>query len=647
VSAVWLISIRRFFFERRIFVLMNFVRVWHLRRSICVMMAAWLVLPLLMNAQGAAPRMTKVDPPNWWAKMPKLMLLVQGENLSGARFRVSDARLRVEKTKVSANGHWAQLWLSASPVKAETVTITAEAGGGKTTLPFTFAARRKSDDGFAGFSSKDVMYLIMTDRFADGDASNNGVGYDRAKPRGWHGGDLRGITQHLDYLQDLGVTTVWITPVYQNHEDQSYHGYGATDMYAVDEHFGTLEDFKALADALHKRGMKLVLDTVPNHVGAAHVWVEDSPEPDWFHGTKADHRKAQGDFKPLTDPHAPWLTQRDVTEGWFANVLPDLNQENATVAQYLTQNAVWWIEQAGLDGLRLDTFPYVGREFWQGFHGEIHSLYPRVTTVGEIFNPDATIVSAFAGGVTRNGVDTGLDTPFDYPGYFGLRDVLLHGAPMSKLAEVLRLDALYPHPERLVPFEGNHDTPRFLGEAGATPAKLKLAFAILATLRGMPQIYSGDEIAMMGGEDPDNRRDFPGGFGAQDDGQNAFVSDSRTSVQKEMHDWVKGLLAMRRAHGALLTGEQQVLQPGVDTIAYVRGKNLRWGCPASEGEGRVLVVVNKGDKAETLDLSMSHTALAECHKASALWGTEGGVEIKGDALHVVISPGSVEIVSVN
>ncbi len=310
------------------------------------------------------------------------------------------------------------------------------------------------------------MYLIMTDRFADGDGSNNGAGYDRAKPRGWHGGNLRGIAQHLDYLQDLGVTTVWITPVYRNHGDQSYHGYGATDMYAVDEHFGSLEDFKALADALHKRGMKLVLDTVPNHVGPAHVWVEDSPEPDWFHGTKGNHREAQGDFKPLTDPHAPWLTQRDVTEGWFANVLPDLNQENAAVAQYLTQNAVWWIEQAGLDGLRLDTFPYVGREFWRGFHAEIHSLYPRVRTVGEVFNPDATITSAFAGDVTRNGVDTGLDTPFDFPTYFGLRDVSLHGAPMSKLAEVLRLDALYPHPERLVPFEGNHDTRRFLSEAG-------------------------------------------------------------------------------------------------------------------------------------------------------------------------------------
>src|SRR5258708_34756640 len=180
-------------------------------------------------------------------------------------------------------------------------------------------------------------------------------------------------------------------------------------------------------------------------------------------------------------------------------MLPDLNQENPAVAQYLTQNAVWWVEEAGLDGLRIDTFPYVGREFWRGFHAELHGLYPRLTTVGEVFNPDATITSAFAGGVTRNGVDTGLDTPFDFPTYFALRDVFLHNAAMTKLTAVLRLDALYPHPERLIPFLGNHDTERFMGEPGATMAKLKLAFTVLLTMGGMPRCYSGDEVAMAGG----------------------------------------------------------------------------------------------------------------------------------------------------
>ncbi len=309
------------------------------------------------------------------------------------------------------------------------------------------------------------MYLIMTDRFADGDTTNDGTPAEHAaelaKPRGWHGDDLRGIEQHINYLQDLGITTVWITPVYQNHGPESYHGHGATDMYSVDEHYGTLDDLKSLAASLHAHNLKLVLDTVPNHVGATHEWVYDPPEPTWFHGTAAHHTIAQGNFSPLTDPHAPWRDQQNVTEGWFANVLPDLNQENPAVSRYLIQNAIWWTEQAGLDGLRLDTFPYIARPFWHNFHAQIHTLYPRLTTVGEIFNPDPIITSPFAGGVTRNGFDTGLYTPFDFPTYHALHDIFLHDAPMSKLAEVLRLDSLYPHPERLVPFIGNHDTTRF------------------------------------------------------------------------------------------------------------------------------------------------------------------------------------------
>lgn len=609
-----------------------------------VLIAAALCFPAGMFAQqvvaDAAPVMTKIDPPNWWAGMPKPMLLIEGEHLGGAQFSLGDSTLRLERTYVSENGHWAELWLSDSPASPETISVVARNDSGRAEMPFTFAAPREDRDGFAGFTSKDVMYLIMTDRFADGDLTND-AGDDRSKPRGWHGGDLRGIMQHLNYLQDLGVTTVWITPVYQNHEDGSYHGYGATDMYAVDEHFGSLADLKALADALHKRGMKLVLDTVPNHVGPAHVWVDDPPEPGWFHGTKAHHRRAQGDFKPLTDPHAPWLEQRDVTEGWFADILPDLNQEDATVARYLTQNAEWWIEETGADGLRLDTFPYVGREFWHGYLGEIHALYPHLTAVGEVFNPDATITSSFAGGVTRNGMDTGLDTPFDFPSYFALRDVFLHGAPMSKLTDVWRLDALYPHPERLVPFVGNHDTVRFMGEPGATPAKLKLAFAVLLTMRGMPQIYSGDEIAMTGGGDPDNRRDFPGGFAESTSGEvksdrpNAFVAASRTLAEADMHDWVKSLLDVRHSHPALMTGEEQVLRADTDLLVYVRGSALQQGCSANVGE-RVVVVVNKSDRAETFAMPVDHTALEHCGEEQLLLGYGASFHIEGDNARVTI-----------
>jgi len=586
----------------------------------------------------ARPSIVKIDPPNWWATMPKPMLLIEGQHLDAANFTLSDRTLHIDHTHISENGHWAELWLTASPAKPETIEITARTSAGKATTPYTFAPRRETHDGFAGFSSKDVLYLIMTDRFADGDATNNGTGYDPAKPRAWHGGDLRGIDQHLDYLQQLGITSVWITPVYQNHGGQSYHGYGATDMYAVDEHFGSLDDLKTLAADLHQRHMKLILDTVPNHVGATHPWVDDSPEPDWFHGTKAHHRPAQGEFKPITDPHAPWLTQRDVTQGWFANVLPDLNQENPTVAQYLTQNAIWWIEQAGIDGLRIDTFPYVGREFWHGYHAQLHALYPNLTTVGEVFNGDPTITSSFAGGVTRNGVDTGLDTPFDFPTYFALRDVFLKDAPVSKLTEVLRMDSLYPHPERLVPFLGNHDTKRFLGEPGATPAKLKLAFTVLLTMRGLPEIYSGDEIAMSGGEDPDNRHDFPGGFmnhlTTQEAAPSAFDRTTRPVAQAEMYDWVKSLLDLRAAHASLQTGQEQVLSGQGNVLAYVRGTALNTGCSNTTPNERILVVVNNSDHEENLTLQTESTALDHCGKAAPLLSSIAAIDFTTDAIHL-------------
>jgi glycosidase len=599
---------------------------------------------------GQSPLITKVDPPNWWAKMSKPMLLVKGEHLDGATFRFSDRRLQVERTVVSQNGHWAQVWLSGSPEKAETVEFVAERHGAAARMEYRFEQRKAESDGasdkggFAGFSSNDAMYLIMTDRFADGDPSNDQQPGDEAdektKARGWHGGDLRGITQHLDYLQELGVTTIWITPIYQNHGPQSYHGYGATDMYAIDEHFGSLEDFKTLAAALHARGMKLVLDMVPNHVGATHPWVEDEPAPNWFHGTKMNHTEAQGDFAPLTNPHAAWRDQKNVTEGWFANVLPDMNTESPAVAQYLTQNAVWWVEEAGLDGLRLDTFPYVGRAFWQGFHAQLHALYPRLTTVGEVFNSDPTIVSSFAGGVTRNGIDTGLNTPFDFPSYFALRDVFLKDAPMTRLAEVLRLDALYPHPERLVPFLGNHDTTRFMGEPGASIERLKLAVGVLATMRGMPQIYSGDEIAMEGGDDPDNRRNFPGGFG----GSGAFTAAGRTAEQNEMFSWVKGLLKLRTSRTELSGGEEQVLQAKGGTMLFVRGDDLKDGC--AKNRPRVIVAVNNGSTTENVETSTENTSLTGCGQLEIIGGEDQSPTLNEAMLRLTIGPRRILVIAV-
>ncbi len=556
------------------------------------------------------PRIDNIDPPEWWAQFPSPMLLVQGEGLRNAKFSITGIGVTLERTQASENGHWAFLWLDTKSAGPQTLTITVTGSAGDAHCPYVLAERSHDPHAHAGFSAKDVMYLLMPDRFARGSTAGYPAGDDRAAPRGWHGGDLAGIEQHLDYLRQLGVTTVWTTPVASNGAmPETYHGYAATDLYAVDSHFGTLAEYRRLSDALHAHGMKLVIDLVPNHIGVQHPWVKDPPAPGWLHGTLEHHRPAQHDFYQLIDPHAPPAAWGDITNGWFADNMPDMNQENPLVSRYLIQNALWWVETADLDGIRLDTFPYVSRSFWHEFHAELHSVFPNLTTVGEVFRPDAEVTSFFAGGVAHDGIDTGLDTPFDFPVHFALRDVLAHNKPMTKLADVLRQDSLYPHPERLVTFIGNHDTTRFFTEAGGSEARLKLALGLVLTLRGLPQIYSGDEIGMPGGADPDDRHDFPGGFPG--DSRNAFTDADRTPAEDEIFRWTSGLLAFRAAHAELQTGIEQNLYSDTDAFAFVRGVDSA-DCRTNGATERLLIVVNKAPQSKTLELPVEDTALAGC-----------------------------------
>lgn len=588
------------------------------------------------TSRESAPAIQKIDPPNWWVQMPAPMLLVRGEGFTDATFSLSDGALDIDKVVVSENGHWAQLWLAASPAQPETVTLRVSRGGREAEAKYTFGDRKPPSAGFAGFSSADVMYLILTDRFADGDLKNDGphaqsaasspeAVAQRALPRGWHGGDYRGILEHLDYLQKLGVTAVWVTPPYQNLGADSYHGYGATDMYSVDPHWGSLEDLQALADGLHQRGMKLVLDTVPNHVGPQNPWVKDEPAPDWFHGTAAHHIAAEFDFNALIDPHATEHQRLPVIDGWFVNTLPDMDTESPAVAKYLRQNAVWWIEETGADALRIDTFPYVNRQFWHDYMAELHTLYPRLTEVGEVSDGDPVVNSSFAGGVTRAGVDTGLYTPFDYPMYYATVDTFAKGQPMSRLARTLGEDALYPHPERLVPFLDNHDQQR-IAQRVPDASLRQLAFAFLLTTRGMPQLYAGDEIGMKGGDDPDNRRDFPGGF--PDATNDAFTKGGRTAAQQSEFAWISGLIKLRREHPALECGGEQVLAANQDWLVTLR--DLRHEAApdcmdhirSTHAEDRILVALHRGTAAGVLDVPTSETWMEGCHLARPMLGSK-------------------------
>jgi glycosidase len=583
---------------------------------------------------------TKLEPPNWWIDfVPDLELMMTGNNLEGAKIECTRTEIAIERSKVTGGGHYMFLRLKIAPsAPAGPITFNLETQSGKTSVNFSLERRSSPAGKFQGFSQADVIYLIMLDRFAAGDPRNEEMAksqgaYDRSKPRAYHGGDLRGVREHLDYLQELGVTTIWLTPVVENDpaSPQDYHGYGAVDEYAVERHFGTLKDLQDLVSSAHAKGLKIILDFVPNHVGPRDPWVDSPPEPDWFHGTKDRHTSSNGNFQNLADPHAPPRYWRDVIDGWFGGILPDLNQENPDVARYFTQNALWWAEETGIDGYRLDTFPYVSRGFWSMWHQELRSVYPQMTTVGEVFNRDPDVTSFFAGGRAQfDGIDSGVSTVFDFPLFNAFRDVISGGARVQTVIDVLSRDHLYPHPELLVPFLGNHDVQRLASLPDMSAEKLKLAFSVLLTMRGIPEIYYGDEIGMTGGDDPDNRHDFPGGFPG--DARNAFLESGRTPQQQELFSHIQHLLALRRDHPSLRDGELWNIFWNQTAYAFVRIFK----------DERVLVVMNMAGDAQSVEFSLSGTPLAGASKLVPLFGGSPS-QIQNDRVNTVVPADGAQI----
>ncbi len=479
----------------------------------------WLAI-LTIPAQ-AAPTITRLEPPNWWfpTQLNPIRILIQGAHLTGAKIPGAT------NIRVNANGTYAFADLAITHTGRHILKLTTPEGTAAAT--FEVLPPLPAQSRFQGFSPADLIYLIMPDRFANGDPANDDPDvskglYDPTKPRYYHGGDLQGIIDHFTYLKDLGVTTIWLNPIYDNvnHLNQrekydgqpitDYHGYGAVDFYNVDEHLGTLAKFRELVEKAHSDGLKIILDMVANHTGPYHPWVEDSPTPTWFHGTAAHHPTETWQTWTLMDPHAPPSLQSSTLDGWFIDILPDLNQDDPEVARYLIQNSLWWIGISGLDGIRQDTLPYVPRRFWRDWMHAIKSEYPKLRVVGEMFDGDPALVSFFQGGRKQfDGIDSGVDSLFDFPQFYKIREVFAQNKSMRELATMLAHDYLYPDPNLLVTFLGLHDVSRFMNEPGATTDSLKLAFTYLLTSRGIPMLYYGDEIAMPGGNDPDNRRDFP------------------------------------------------------------------------------------------------------------------------------------------
>jgi glycosidase len=580
---------------------------------------ALFLLPAAVLA-AAPPEVTKVEPPNWWIghSINPVRLLIRGHNLDGAHLIANTPDLEVGLTRVNAAGSYAFVDVSiARTAKPGPHPLRMVTAAGEASVPFGVLEPLPRTGRFQGFSPDDIVYLIMPDRFANGDPSNDdptispGL-FNRQKPRYYHGGDLQGIIDHLPYLKDLGVTALWINPVYDNNNRLNererykneaitdYHGYGAVDFYGVEEHLGTLPKFRELVDAAHRQGLKVIQDQVANHTGPYHPWVKDPPTPTWFHGTEAHHTANTWQTWTLIDPHSTPELRSPTLDGWFIDILPDLNQDDEEVARYLIQNTLWWVGVSGLDGIRQDTLPYVPRRFWRDWMVAIKREYPELRVVGEVFDGDPALVSFFQGGRPRfDGVDSGVDTVFDFPGFFAIRHAFAEGKPVRDLAAITGHDYLYPDPGLLVTFLGLHDVDRFMGDKRATAQGLDLAFTYLMTARGIPMIYYGDEIGLPGGGDPDNRRDFPGGWA--EDPRNAFTAAGRTPEQQAIWDRVRRLARLRAELEPLRRGPMVNLCVTDQSYGYAR----------TGPSGPVVVLINNAPAAADVNCDLSPLAPAE------------------------------------
>lgn len=457
---------------------------------------------------------------------------------------------------------------------------------GSATIPFTIEAPLAANNRFQGITTNDVIYLIMPDRFADGDQGNNiprgapPAATDRKNSRSYHGGDLRGIINRLPYLQELGVTALWLTPWYDNwngvnHCDKPwcpntyYHGYHAIDYYAVEDRFGDLATLRELVDKAHSLGLKVIQDQVANHVGSQHPWVKDPPLASWFHGTLAEHTNNKFRNSVLLSPHANQEEVRNTLDGWFNDDLPDMNQEEPEVERYEIQNALWWIGVTGIDGVRQDTIQYMPRLFIRKLSDALHRQHPKMWMVGEVFERDAAQTAFFIGGHKGwDGIDTKLDSVFDFASWNTSLMVFTNRAPMRALRDQLKYDALYPEPLRITNLANNHDTARFMSLEGASLEGAMMHVAYILSLRGIPQLYYGEEIAMEGKEDPDNRRDFPGGFPG--DERNAFTAAGRKEQEQRMFQWTQGWIKLRKEHPALRQGRLIDLHYDNETYVFAR-----------------------------------------------------------------------------
>ena len=551
-----------------------------------VLLTAIIFAPSLVSAQSpvvsAAPQVSKVEPPNWWANhsINPVRLLVRGTNFQNAQVKSLDKHLNVSNIRVNSRGDYLFFDVTIAPnVKVGKYDFEVSTASGKTNVPFEISAPLDVSKNFQGITNDDVIYLLMPDRFSDGDQSNN-QGVDRTNPRAWHGGDLRGVINHLDYFKELGVTAIWLTPWYDNSDEvttcdkpwcpnTSYHGYGAIDYYGVENHFGTLADVRELVEKAHQKGLKIIQDQVANHVSYKHPWLKNPPLDDWF----PPFQQEKFNNSVLLSPNGSQAERDNTLHGWFDPALPDLNQDEPEVAKYEIQNALWWVAATGIDGIRQDTIQYMPRPFIRDWSSAILKQYPKFWMVGEVFEEDSAQTAFFQGGKTGwDNIDTKLPSVFDFKLWRTSQEVFTGKKPARALRDVLKYDGLYGNVNNLTVMTNNHDTDRFMSLQGATLEGAMLHTAFMLSMRGIPQLYYGEEIAMTGGHDPDNRKDFPGGFAG--DAVDKFTKAGRTADEQKMFEWTQKWIKTRKQNVALKTGFVTDLFYDNDSYIFSRSEYL-------------------------------------------------------------------------
>ena len=546
-----------------------------------------LALSLLATfAANAAVNIDRVEPTNWYAGMknPSLQLMVYGKGIKQANVSTDYASVKVDSVVRLDSPDYLLVYLNLQGAQPGTMKLNFEQGGKKKQVNYEIKRRDMPGEARQGFTNADVLYMLMPDRFADGNVKNNVVKgmldqrCVRTEPSLRHGGDLEGIRQHLDYFNELGVTTLWFTPVLENDMPSggghsSYHGYATTDYYKVDPRFGTNEDYRRLVDEAHQKGLKVVMDMIFNHCGSSHPWQINPPASDWFN---QPNYGLQTSFKltPCVDPYASEIDKRETEEGWFASSMPDLNQNNPHVATYLIQNSIWWVETVGINGIRMDTYPYAYAAPMARWMKQLNEEYPNFNTVGETWVTQPAYTAAWQKDSRLVKQNSNLKTVMDFAFYEAM-DSCKHETTddwwrgFNRVYNTFVYDYLYTDVNHVMAFIENHDTDRFLGE-GKDVNRLKQGLALLLTIKRIPQLYYGTEVLMNGVKkvtDGNVRKDFMGGFPG--DERNCFTADGRTAAENEMFGWLSRLLHWRKGNDVIVNGIQTQFCPhnGVYVIA--------------------------------------------------------------------------------